>query len=94
MSPLGLVLFVGGVFGLRMLGGFGLGSLIGGSDRWTRLLALLPLAIVSAVVAAQVFTVRRSVVVDARAAGIAESGSHGSRPSGRVSGRRATSEPS
>lgn len=70
MSALGMLLFLGGVFGLRMLGGFGLGSLLGGDERWTRLLTLLPLSIVSAVMAVQTFTTRQSIVLDARAVGV------------------------
>jgi hypothetical protein len=71
MTAAGLLLFLGGVFGLRMLGGFGLGALLGNDERWTRLLTLLPLAIVAAVMAVQTFTTRQSVVLDARAVGIA-----------------------
>ena len=56
MTPAGLVLFVVGLFALRMFGGFGLASLIGDSEFWNRLLTLLPLSLVSAVVATQVFT--------------------------------------
>ncbi len=70
MSPLGLVLFVVGVFALRMFGGFGLAGLIGTSERWQRLLTLLPLAIVAAVVAVQVGTTGREVVLDARVVGV------------------------
>lgn len=71
MTPVGLVLFVVGLFTLRMVGGFGLASLIGDSDFWNRLLTLLPLSLVSAVVATQVFTTAGSIVVDARVVGIA-----------------------
>jgi hypothetical protein len=67
----GLIVFLGGVFGLRMLGGFALGGLLGESERWTRLLALLPLAIVAGVIAVQTFTIRKAVVFDARAFGVA-----------------------
>jgi hypothetical protein len=70
MSVAGLVLFVGGVFGLRVLGGFGLGSILGQDERWTRLLTLLPLSIVAAVTAVQTFTTRQSIVFDARAIGV------------------------
>ena len=70
MSVAGVILFLGGVFGLRMLGGFGLGSLLRDNQRWERLLALLPLAIVAAVVAVQTFTTRRSIVFDARVVGM------------------------
>ncbi|MCC6437730.1 MAG: AzlD domain-containing protein [Acidimicrobiales bacterium] len=71
MSPLGLALFLGGVFGLRMLGGFALGGLLAGNDRATRLLVLMPLSIVAAVIAVQTFTVKADVVIDARVVGIA-----------------------
>lgn len=71
MSPLGLGLFLVGVFALRMTGGFALGSILGDNDRWTRLLALLPLAIVAAVVAVQTFTIRQHLTLDARAVGVA-----------------------
>jgi hypothetical protein len=70
VSVTGLVLFLVGVFGLRMLGGFGLGSLLSDNPRWERLLALLPLSIVAAVIAVQTFTTRRSIVLDARVVGI------------------------
>jgi hypothetical protein len=70
MSAAGLLLFLGGVFGLRLLGGFGLGGLLGTDERWTRLLTLLPLSIVSAVMAVQTFTTRQSIVLDARAVGV------------------------
>ena len=71
MTVAGLLLFLGGVFGLRVFGAFGLGGLIGDNERWTRLLALLPLSIVASVVAVQTFTVGRTVVVDARVVGVA-----------------------
>ena len=71
MTPIGLVLFVIGLFALRMFGGFGLGSLIDDSDFWKRLLNLLPLSLVSAVVATQVFTTSGALVLDARVVGIA-----------------------
>lgn len=71
MSSAGVVLFLVGVAGLRLTGAFALGSLIGGSERWARLLGLLPLAIVAAVVAVQTFTIRKDVMVDARAVGVA-----------------------
>ena len=71
MTPIALALFVVGLFGLRMLGGFGLASRIGHSDFWNRLLNLLPLSLVSAVVATQVFTTSGALVLDARVVGIA-----------------------
>jgi branched-subunit amino acid transport protein len=70
MTAIGLVLFVVGLFALRMFGGFGLASLIGDSEFWKRLLNLLPLSLVSAVVATQVFTTSGSLVIDARVVGI------------------------
>jgi hypothetical protein len=70
LSAAGLLLFLGGVFGLRMLGGFGLASVLGNDERWTRLLTLLPLSIVAAVTAVQTFTTRQSIVLDARAIGV------------------------
>ncbi len=71
MSPLGLALFLAGVFGLRMLGGFALGGVLAGNERATRLLTLLPLSIVAAVIAVQTFTTKSDVVLDARVIGIA-----------------------
>lgn len=41
------------------------------NPRWQRVLATLPLAIISAVVALQTFTADRSLTIDTRAAGIA-----------------------
>lgn len=70
MSAAGLLLFLVGVAGLRLAGAFALGGIIGDSERWSRLLGLLPLAIVAAVVAVQTFTVRSDVMVDARAVGV------------------------
>lgn len=71
MSLTGVVLFLLGVFALRMAGGFALGGLLAGNERAARLLLLLLLSIVSAVVAVQAFTTKTSVVFDARAVGIA-----------------------
>lgn len=71
MTYSGLLLFLGGVFGLRVFGAFGLGGLIGDNERWTRLLALLPLSVVASVVAVQTFTVGRAVAIDARVVGVA-----------------------
>jgi hypothetical protein len=70
MSPAGVVLFIAGVFALRMVGGFALGGVLAANDRATRALLLMPLSIVAAVVAVQTFTTKTSVVVDARAVGI------------------------
>lgn len=70
MSPAGLIIFLAGVFLLRMFGGFGLGSLIGESEFWKRLLTLVPLALVAAVVSVQVFTTAGSLTFDARVVGI------------------------
>jgi branched-subunit amino acid transport protein len=71
VSGVGLACFVGGVFALRMAGGFALAALIGDSEVWTRLLNLIPLALVTSVVAVQVFTTRGEFVLDARMPGIA-----------------------
>lgn len=71
MTPAGFAAFAIGVFALRMIGGFALARLIGEHERWTRLLALLPLSIVAAVIAVQTFTTRQDVVFDARAIGVA-----------------------
>jgi hypothetical protein len=70
VTPLALVLFLVGVFGLRTLGAFGLGAVLGDDERWSRLLVLLPLSIVAAVMAVQTFTTRQSVVLDARSVGV------------------------
>lgn len=71
MTPVGLLLFIVGLFVLRMAGGFVLAGLIGDSELWKRLLNLLPLSLVSAVVATQVFTTSGALVLDARVVGIA-----------------------
>jgi hypothetical protein len=70
MSVAGLLIFVGGVFGLRMIGGFALGRLLADNDRFARLLLLLPLSIVASVVAIQTFATKQSVVLDARVVGV------------------------
>ncbi|MFT7602307.1 MAG: hypothetical protein ACI8TP_005275 [Acidimicrobiales bacterium] len=71
MTPVGLALFVVGLFLLRMFGGFGLAGIIGDSPFWNRLLTLLPLSLVSAVVGTQVFTTGGTLIIDARIVGIA-----------------------
>jgi hypothetical protein len=70
VSVAGLLIFVGGVFGLRMIGGFALGRLLADNDRFARLLLLLPLSIVASVVAIQTFATKQSVVLDARVVGV------------------------
>ena len=65
-----MAIYIAGVFAIRMFGGFGLASLIGESEQWKRLLTLLPLSIVASVVAVQVFTSGREVVIDARVVGV------------------------
>lgn len=70
MTVAGLLLFLVGVFSLRMIGGFVLGGLIGDNERFTRLLALLPLSIVSGVIAIQTFGVKQDLVIDARVVGV------------------------
>jgi hypothetical protein len=70
MSPLGALLFIGGVFILRMVGGFALAGALAEDERVARLLLLMPLAIVSAVVAVQTFTTKTSIVLDARVVGV------------------------
>jgi hypothetical protein len=70
VSVAGLLIFVGGVFGLRMIGGFALGRLLADNDRFARLLLLLPLSIVASVVAIQTFATKQSVVFDARVVGV------------------------
>ncbi len=70
VSALGVLLFLVGVFALRMIGGFALGGLLARSTRATRVLLLMPLSIVAAVVAVQTLTTRTSVVLDARAIGV------------------------
>ncbi len=74
MSVIGVALFLIGVFALRMIGGFALGSLLRRRARATRLLLLMPLAIVAAVVAVQVFTIKKDLVFDARAIGVGVAG--------------------
>lgn len=70
MTWLGLAILVGGNFTIRMLGVFVLGDRIGGNERFTRLLGLLPLAIVAAVVVIQTFATKQNLVVDARVVGV------------------------
>ena len=71
MTVVGLLAFLGGVFALRMTGGFLLGGLMAGNERATRVLILMPLSIVAAVIAVQTFTTKASVVIDARVVGMA-----------------------
>ncbi len=71
MTALGTLLFIVGVFAIRMVGGFSLSGVLAGNERVTRLLLLMPLSIVSAVVAVQTFTKGTTLVLDARAVGIA-----------------------
>lgn len=74
MTPVGLAGFVVGVFALRMVGGFCLAGVLERHERLARLLALLPLAIVAAVVATQTFTIRQDLTVDARVVGVSVAG--------------------
>jgi len=57
----------------RLAGLYVLGRL-GANERWIRPLSLLPLAIVSAVVAMQTFATRQELSVDARALGVTVAG--------------------
>jgi hypothetical protein len=70
MSALGLLLFIVGVFALRMAGGFALAGSLAENDRVARLLLLMPLSIVAAVVAVQTFTTETSIELDARVVGV------------------------
>jgi len=71
MNAAGLVLFLAGVFAIRMVGGFSLGGVLAGNERIARLLLLMPLSIVAAVVAVQTFAVKTELRLDARVVGIA-----------------------
>ncbi len=71
MTWLGLGILVVGNFAIRMLGVFVLGDTIGSRERFTRLLGLLPLAIVAAVVAIQTFATKQDLTIDARVVGVA-----------------------
>ncbi len=71
MTAAALVAFLLGVFAIRQFGGFALAGLLGDSEWATRLLNLMPMAVVSAVIATQIFTAGRSIVVDARVVGLA-----------------------
>jgi hypothetical protein len=55
----------------RMVGVFVLGRRAAAGGLWARLAGLVPLAIVSAVVAVQTFATRQSLVLDARVLGVA-----------------------
>lgn len=70
MTPLALGLFLLGVFAIRQFGGFALAGLLGDSELAARLLNLLPMAIVAAVIASQIFTTGRNLVLDARIVGL------------------------
>ena len=55
----------------RALGMFVLGRRAAVNPRWTKLMALVPIAVVAAVFAVQTFTSRDQIVLDARVAGVA-----------------------
>jgi hypothetical protein len=70
MSWLGLTILTLGNFVQRMVGVFVLGRRVTAGGRWARLAGLVPLAIVSAVVAVQTFATRQTLVLDARVLGV------------------------
>ena len=55
----------------RAIGMFVLGRRAAVNPRWTKLMALVPIAVVAAVFAVQTFTSRDQIVFDARVAGVA-----------------------
>jgi hypothetical protein len=68
---LAMILFSLGNLAQRMVGMFVLGGRVGAAPRWERLVGLMPVTIVSAVVAIQTFALRGELVVDARVPGVA-----------------------
>lgn len=71
MTPVGMFLLAAGNLAQRLLGMFVLGGRLRGDGRLARLAGLLPVAVISAVVAQQSFTTGRSLTVDARVVGLA-----------------------
>jgi branched-subunit amino acid transport protein len=71
MSWFGLLVFSVGNLATRALGMFVLGGRIGPDSRWAKLMMLVPIAVVAAVFAAQTFTSRDHIVLDARVLGVA-----------------------
>lgn len=71
MSLLALAILSAGNAITRTLGMFVLGRRAAVNPRWTKLMALVPIAVVAAVFAVQTFTSRDQIVLDARVAGVA-----------------------
>jgi len=71
MSWAALLVFSVGNAITRTLGMFVLGRRSNLSPTWTRLMALVPIAVVAAVFAAQTVTSRDQIVLDARILGVA-----------------------
>lgn len=71
MSLLALAILSAGNAITRALGMFVLGRRAAVDPRWTKLMALVPIAVVAAVFAVQTFTSRDQIVLDARVAGVA-----------------------
>ncbi len=71
MSLLALAILSAGNAITRAIGMFVLGRRAAVNPRWTKLMALVPIAVVAAVFAVQTFTSRDQIVFDARVAGVA-----------------------
>lgn len=71
MSLLALAILSAGNVATRAIGMFVLGRRAAVNPRWTKLMALVPIAVVAAVFAVQTFTSRDQIVLDARVAGVA-----------------------
>lgn len=70
MTPLGMFLLAAGNLAQRLVGMFVLGGRLRGGGRFARLAGLLPVAVISAVVAQQGLATGRSLTVDARVVGL------------------------
>ncbi len=70
MTPLGMILLAVGNLAQRLVGMFVLGGRLRGDGRMVRLAGLLPVAVISAVVAQQSFATGRTLTIDARVVGL------------------------
>jgi hypothetical protein len=68
---LGLLVFSVGNIITRTVGMFALGGRVGPDARWTKLVGLVPVSVVSAVFALQTVSSRDQLVLDARILGVA-----------------------
>ena len=70
MSWLALLVFTVGNLITRAVGMFVLGGRVGPDAKWTKLVGLIPISVVSAVFAIQTFSTKDQIVFDSRILGV------------------------